>query len=1009
MPTSTRGRDPAVEEEFLGALYKGGELLASGKIVEAREHLEKAHGLEPKNEKAQNLLGLTYFKLGLFDRASAVYEGLVNENPTDATLRVNLGLVYLKTNNLERCIKEFETATDLEPTHKKAHNYLGLALAQQGTYGKAKTHFELAGSDQMADKMARALAAQVTPSGSHEAVPRQQPKTVVIGEEAEVAPPPKGPPPLPVKAHVEEEAIEVMSDEELPSDVYVVADEVQVAPAPSSPGLNSDWGTQLRARPSAPVEMRFAEDEGPPAIAAEVPATIEELPVLEAVVEVMPPDSVPEAPAATPAWLTMEAAEATRAGTRTETAWVTESVADVPLHAEAEPAQPPSATDARWDAPAEAHPAPLAAEDASWESVAPANDATPAEEPETIPMDDAAWAISGAAPVTEVAPLEAAPPQNDGAWANAEITEAPAPESASWATAEGSAANEPQPEMQPLAADEATWAAQAGAAEAALPMMAEDAAWGAEVAPTEAVATTPEDSTWATGAPEASLADAMPAATETWATAGTEAMQPAPDDATWATGGPQEPVPGALPPTPDDAAWATGPMEAPVAEALPTTPDDAAWATGPMEAPAPEALQATAEDAAWATAETQAPAPEALSATPDDAAWATAETQAPAPEALQAAPEDAAWATATLETTPPDAQPTVPDEASWAAAAEAPVPEALPTSPDDATWATGTVEATPSPEWATDQVEGVNPTPIPAPAPQPEWQEAHWATPATPVEPEVAAAPVDFIAPPEPSAPLSITVEEPITAPAPSAPLSITVEEPMEAPAPMAPPAGYTPMSPQKLVDLGASGSWVQDSSAGPFHISSDGLAVTVAGEMLVRMVGLVAVVGSVTVSPENRRRRGRPTSEPFGEGQAQLQRVQGHGVLYLEPGRAKFHAIDLTDQNGVKIDDDGAYLREDLVFAFEEPISFDNGKLTAEGQSFELAHLKGNGRVLLQLDGTLRAMPIPLGAPLVVPLHRVVGWFGRVSPRLMGFGGRGAVELTGEGYALLGTPVEKA
>ena len=86
-----------MEEEFLGALYKGGELLASGKIVEAREHLEKAHGLAPKNEKAQNLLGLAYFKLGLFDQASEVYEKLVNENPTDATLRVNLGLVYLKT------------------------------------------------------------------------------------------------------------------------------------------------------------------------------------------------------------------------------------------------------------------------------------------------------------------------------------------------------------------------------------------------------------------------------------------------------------------------------------------------------------------------------------------------------------------------------------------------------------------------------------------------------------------------------------------------------------------------------------------------------------------------------------------------------------------------------------------------------------------------------------------------------------------------------------------------
>jgi uncharacterized protein (AIM24 family) len=214
-------------------------------------------------------------------------------------------------------------------------------------------------------------------------------------------------------------------------------------------------------------------------------------------------------------------------------------------------------------------------------------------------------------------------------------------------------------------------------------------------------------------------------------------------------------------------------------------------------------------------------------------------------------------------------------------------------------------------------------------------------------------------------------------------------------------------MSPQRLVDLGASGAWVQEPSAGPFHISSDGLAVTVAGEMMVRMMGLVAIVGSVQVTPEHRRRRGRSTQEPFGTGPAQLQRASGNGMLYLEPGRSKFHAVDLTDQNGVGIDDDGAYLREEMVFAFEEAIFFENGRLTNEGQSLELAHLKGNGRVLLQLDGTLRAMPIPLGAPMVVPLHRVVGWFGRVSPRLMGFGGRGAIELTGEGYALLGTPAE--
>jgi|GEM_PF-853232 uncharacterized protein (AIM24 family) len=849
---STRGRDPAVEEEFLGALYKGGELLASGKIVEAREHLEKAHGLEPKNEKAQNLLGLTYFKLGLFDRASEVYEKLVNENPADATLRVNLGLVYLKTNNLERCIKEFETATDLEPTHKKAHNYLGLALAQQGTYAKAKEHFILAGSDQMAEKMGRAIAAQSTPSGLQSAVARQTPKTVVIGEEESPKPPP---PP-----RVEDETIEVMSDEELPSDVYVVPEEEQLPPplpAPSSPGLNSDWGAQLKPPPPEDSgEMRFAEDEGPPE-AALIPATVEELPVLEADVEVMPPDAEP-APATTPtapAWLTMEAAEASRP-TPAPTAWVTETVADVPLHSGHTPLPQPQpeaglgATDPRWDTatvPSEA----LSTANDAW-----AQESAPAE---VAPVtDDASWAES---PPVEIAPLEAPPVADD----------------ASWAT---------------------------GAAVEAAPL---------EAAPVA------DDASWATGAPvEAAPLEAAPVA----------------DDASWATGAPVEAAPVA-----DDASWAAG---APV-EAAPVA-DDASWATGtqaPVEQSWSTETQApVADEASWA-ASTAAPAPAS-----DDAAWTEPAETTPGPA------DDASWATGP-QTEAPVAQPT--DDAAWATGAQTVAP--LPTTEDDSSWATGT----PEPE-----------APIMAAAPEPA------------LEPPA----------PEPSAPLPITVEEPIE----SAP----------APAPAAPPAGYAPMSPQRLVDLGASGSWVHEPSAGPFHISADGLAVTVAGEMLVRMVGLVAIVGSVQVTPENRRRRGRPSGEPFGTGTSQLQRVSGHGVLYLEPGRSKFHAVDLTDQNGVSIDDDGAYLREELVFAFEEPISFENGKLTAEGQSLELAHLKGNGRILLQLDGSLRAMPIPLGAPMVVPLHRVVGWFGRVTPRLMGFGGRGAVELTGEGYALLGTPAER-
>jgi Flp pilus assembly protein TadD/uncharacterized protein (AIM24 family) len=221
-----RGQKSPVDEEFLKQLYQGGELLAQGRVPEARQLLERAHQLQPRNEKGRNLLGLAYFKLGLFDRAAEIYEALVRDNPVDATLRVNLGLVYLKTNALQRAMREFEAATDLQPEHQKAHNYLGLALAQAGEYGRAREHFVKAGSEVMAEKMAKAIAGEkfARPSRSMPVLPR--------------APTP--------------------------------------APRPVAP-VEGQWGTQFgldETPPAAPMpaqeepeDLRFAEDEGPGALA----------------------------------------------------------------------------------------------------------------------------------------------------------------------------------------------------------------------------------------------------------------------------------------------------------------------------------------------------------------------------------------------------------------------------------------------------------------------------------------------------------------------------------------------------------------------------------------------------------------------------------------------------------------------------------------------------------------------------------------------------------------------
>ncbi len=180
MATTTAPSESEEGEGFLPLLYQGGELLAAGNVTEAKDYLEKALSLQPDNERGKNLLGLTYFKLGHFERAAQLYEGLVQENPADPTLRVNLGLVYLKTNELSRAIHEFTTATDLAPDHNKAHNYLGLALAQSGQYGKAREHFLLAGSEAMAEKMDQAVAEAATPD-SDAGLPPTMPSDEIDG------------------------------------------------------------------------------------------------------------------------------------------------------------------------------------------------------------------------------------------------------------------------------------------------------------------------------------------------------------------------------------------------------------------------------------------------------------------------------------------------------------------------------------------------------------------------------------------------------------------------------------------------------------------------------------------------------------------------------------------------------------------------------------------------------------------------------------------------------------
>lgn len=205
-----------------------------------------------------------------------------------------------------------------------------------------------------------------------------------------------------------------------------------------------------------------------------------------------------------------------------------------------------------------------------------------------------------------------------------------------------------------------------------------------------------------------------------------------------------------------------------------------------------------------------------------------------------------------------------------------------------------------------------------------------------------------------------------------------------------------------ELSQLAASLRLVGEGEASPFAVNEDSVLVTVRGELLVRTAGMIGFTGSLDFRPEFKRFRGRVTDRPFGEASERVQRVLGTGAAWLAREGRRFLAVSLGDE--------GAYLREPMVFGFEEQVNFENGRVPSEvAPDLDLVHLAGVGQVLLSLPGTLRSLEVQAESPVTVPLEHWVGWQGQIAPRVLAMpwdhprgGAALAVELTGEGFALL-------
>lgn len=161
-------------EDFLFHLYRGSELLQDNRVHEAKEELERALHLQPRDLKGQDLLAVVYFRLGLYPRAIQIYEQLRRRNANDTALLLNLSLCYLKTGQPQNARRDLEQLLTLNPNHARAWGYLGLACERLGDIPQAENAFAQGGHAQMAKRM----AARRGPGDSVESRPSREVRDV---------------------------------------------------------------------------------------------------------------------------------------------------------------------------------------------------------------------------------------------------------------------------------------------------------------------------------------------------------------------------------------------------------------------------------------------------------------------------------------------------------------------------------------------------------------------------------------------------------------------------------------------------------------------------------------------------------------------------------------------------------------------------------------------------------------------------------------------------------------
>ena len=166
-------------------------------------------------------------------------------------------------------------------------------------------------------------------------------------------------------------------------------------------------------------------------------------------------------------------------------------------------------------------------------------------------------------------------------------------------------------------------------------------------------------------------------------------------------------------------------------------------------------------------------------------------------------------------------------------------------------------------------------------------------------------------------------------------------------------------------------------------------LAVGPSGELLIdaksavysRLMGLRTVRGHGTGSDKAlqvermpRRFRARTTEEPLGGTQHPILRWEGPVAGVIAPHTDEVFVA-------VHVDKTLLYVREELVFAFDDRVGYESGRLPLAGRPAVLLSFHGDGVVVLRVPRAPTGLEVGPGEVVHVDPDALLGWTGRLFP----------------------------